>query len=92
MQGNRTNQLYYLSSNFHLSYYKIILMSSEHLPTVYKNTLGNYEIAIHMGNHRRKMHELGHKRERAHSTVSYKDLLDENPKRKHMLETKYTEI
>ena len=32
-------------------------MSSERLPEmpVYKHALGNYEIAMHMGNHRRKM-------------------------------------
>ena len=69
-------------------------MSMEKLPAmpVYKHALGNYEVAMHMGNHRRKMEELRRKKNRGHSTISYKELLEENPKKHYMLETKYTEI
>lgn len=40
---------------------------------------------MHMGNHRRKINELSKKKQREHSTISYKDLLDDNPKKIHML-------
>ena len=56
-------------------------MSRERLPSVpvFKNTLGNYEIAVRMGNHRRKMEELSRKKqqqEKVHHTISYKGMLD----------------
>ena len=73
-------------------------MSQEKLPAVplYKNTLENREKMMIMGQHRRKLYEICRKKapsgERVNSTISYRDLLEDNPKKNYLLEAKYTEI
>ena len=66
-------------------------MSQEKLPAVplFKNTLENREKRMVMGEHRRKLYEICTKKhsspEKVHNTISYRDLLEENPKKQYLL-------
>lgn len=52
-----------------------------------KPTPVNYDIAIIMNNHRKRIEELKHKRSQTkiNETIAYRDLVTENPKRNYFL-------
>lgn len=59
-----------------------------------KPTPVNYDIAIIMNNHRKRIEELKQKKSQTkiNETIAYRELVLDNPKRNYLLETKYTEI
>ena len=57
---------------------------------LFKNTLGNFEKKFMMSHHLRKLNEIERKKSKEHSTISYKELYEDNPKRNYIMETKIT--